>query len=460
MSNNLVKQSKILMTDIRAGKNPAESCRAFGEVLATAYRRYGLQRLAMNTFSLLEMLSDAPEDKKEPYQEMKELLCAAFLDRAEDRKEKLAQKRDTLLKEMRELSRLTDAFGCYEYILNRLEPSATGTVEDVDPEEVADAAYRFAFADQDKVVVNTRIQSIVAELPVRMSKQRFFDILSNSLQLYKGGDLSVAEDFATAVREAFTDGTSDVFQEYPELLGTYKELERIIGQELNLENYETARGSLTAATMFLEDSVSRNMLLTEVLNDALLVVLTEPYSRKEWLSEQDKTAEDILKRSLEAEDIYITAEELDPLFLSLEGVQEERMDELTRISLNLEEWKPYAEEEKLSDMVSDLEKADLFTSTSLYMDTERDLTVVTEEAGEESISRIRDELTETLGKAMADMPKIMKRSCMARVLSLVPVFFNTRDEIREYFVSAISACKDPGELTAVKHIIDQMILEA
>jgi len=455
----MIKESKILLTDIRAGRNTEESIKKSISLLATAYFRYGMQRLAMNTFSLMESLADESEDRREPYTEIRDILRKVFLEEAEGAGDILNGKREELLREMRSLSRLTDAFGNYEYVLNRIEPEATGSVSDINTDELADAAFRFAFADQDKVVTSTRIQSIVAELPVRMSKQRFFDIISNSLMLYKGGDLSAAEDFAAAIREVFTDEKTGVFEEYPELLGTYKELAKVSGAETNLENYETARGLLTAATNFLEDGVSRNMLLTEVVNDALLVTLTKADVLPEYLNEKDKTAEEILKKSLAAEDIYQEAEDIDTLFLQLEGVQEELFDVLSRLTVMADDWKDYASDyPELAEKVARLNKAELFTSSSLYMDTERDFTVVGEEAGEDGILKIRSELFNDLNLAMEGMSKVMKRSCMARVLSLVPVFFNTKDEIREYFGKALGACSDRSELTAVKNILDMMIL--
>ena len=46
---------------------------------------------------------------------------------------------------------------------------------------------------------------------------------------------------------------------------------------------------------------------------------------------------------------------------------------------------------------------------------------------------------------------------MAKVLSMVPVFFNTRDEIKEYFLYALENCRDDSELTAFSRILHEMI---
>lgn len=56
--------------------------------------------------------------------------------------------------------------------------------------------------ENDKVVINTRIQQFVAQLPVRMTKQRFYDILSNSFKIYKNGEKQSLIDFVEAIKEA------------------------------------------------------------------------------------------------------------------------------------------------------------------------------------------------------------------------------------------------------------------
>ena len=51
-----------------------------------------------------------------------------------------------------------------------------------------------------------------------------------------------------------------------------------------------------------------------------------------------------------------------------------------------------------------------------------------------------------------------RRSVMAKVMSLMPVFFNTKQEIKEYFEYALSSCSDLAEMTACKELIDDLII--
>ena len=47
---------------------------------------------------------------------------------------------------------------------------------------------------------------------------------------------------------------------------------------------------------------------------------------------------------------------------------------------------------------------------------------------------------------------------MAKVLSVIPVFFNNKEEIKEYFLYALDRCSDETELLASVEIINEMML--
>jgi hypothetical protein len=83
--------------------------------------------------------------------------------------------------------------------------------------------------------------------------------------------------------------------------------------------------------------------------------------------------------------------------------------------------------------------------------------VVEEKAEEAKIEEMKKVLFEDFDAAFSGLSREEKRSRMAKVLSMVPVFFNTRDEIKEYFLYALENCRDDSELTAVGHIIRSMI---
>jgi hypothetical protein len=143
-------------------------------------------------------------------------------------------------------------------------------------------------------------------------------------------------------------------------------------------------------------------------------------------------------------------------FMALEGAQEDAYETLLALEGSLEDYAAEMEEEDAEA----LRKADLLTSTSLFMDLEKAaVTVVEEKAEDAEIESMKRSLFDDFDAAFAGLSKEEKRSRMAKVLSMVPVFFNSREEVRAYFLYALENCRDDSELTAVSHLIHDMILD-
>ena len=149
------------------------------------------------------------------------------------------------------------------------------------------------------------------------------------------------------------------------------------------------------------------------------------------------------------------------LFCELEGSQESAYEELVSIESSLDDlYATYGDmydNQQIKDRFNLLTKADMLTSTSLFMDIDRDIVVVNEEADDIYINETKEEIAAALDARFSEVTKYEKRSIMAKVLSLMPVFFNSRDEITDYFRYALSSCTDNSELTACKNIIYDMI---
>ena len=93
------------------------------------------------------------------------------------------------------------------------------------------------------------------------------------------------------------------------------------------------------------------------------------------------------------------------------------------------------------------------------MDIDKDFRIVTNAADEEFIETIKTEVTEALSDALKGKNKYVRRSMMAKVLATMPVFFDSQDEIKEYFVSALSGCGDNSELKACENIVNDIMLQ-
>ncbi len=469
----MIKEGKILLTDIRADRNREEAIIKFQRLLASAFKNYATVKLSMNLFTMYEMSEDISLDRRDEIEGYIDLINMAlrsiYLDKGnveESLVSDIREIRDKITASMRTLTGYTDALEVYEYILNRFEPKILGTVEeDIDIDTLANDMYSFVFSEDDKVLINTRIQEFIAQLPVRMTKARFYDIISNSLMIYKGGEQSAVNDFAESIRDSALMNLSTDMEGYDKLSEIYAALKSTDYKSLSKEGYDTASDMITDATAIIQEAVTDYLMLTEIINDVLIILYTNSIASDKYETEEYKIASEIISEIIQADDIYQTSDRFDKLFSKLEGAQEEAYETLSRLEVNLDDlynvYYDMYETGTIRDSFDKLYKADMLTSSSLFMDIDSsvpDIKVVNEEADEIYIEEIKSSLIEDFNKHFEGLSKYERRSIMAKVLSLMPVFFNSRDEILEYFKYALSSCSDMGELTAFRDIAGDMML--
>ena len=112
----------------------------------------------------------------------------------------------------------------------------------------------------------------------------------------------------------------------------------------------------------------------------------------------------------------------------------------------------------MTDVYSGLIKADKLTSTSLFIDLDKEIRVVNDAADDEYIEKVYKDLEEGFRGLFEKLGVSLRRGVMAKVLSVIPVFFNNKEEIKEYFLYALDRCSDETELLASVEIINEMML--
>ncbi len=460
------REAKILFTDIAADRDREENIIKYQKLLASALYNYSAIKLSLNFFTGLEM-SDEYENEyiTKIGLILKDTILAGKKPSDDDIKT-ITDLRDSITGKMKVLTSYTDALEIFEYVLNRREADIKGTTSaNVDIYSLADAMYRFVFSDNDKVIVNTRIQDFIAQLPVRMTKQRFLDIVTNSLSIYKGGEQESLMDFADTIRDTAIARTPDGFEtEYPELFKIYSELRDADYSALDSIGYDNLSASLSKATQEIESEVTDYLMVMEIINDTLILAYTADIAEEKYRTKECDVALKILSSLAGSEDIYKAAEETDALLPELEGTQENSYEELIPIESNLDElitsYAPeFPENESMQKNFEALRRADMLTSSSLFMDIDKNFSIVNNVADDDFVNKIKEEVTRDLSDALAGKNKYIRRSIMAKVLSTMPVFFNTQDEIKQYFEEALLGCNDNAELTACEAIVNDIMLQ-
>ena len=470
---------KKLMTYIQADKDREDNILKYQRLLGTAFNDYSTIKLSMNLFTLYERIADLldtespDEDMMQVRDEMEQYINTlsfslrnVFVDKKPDDSliSDISSIRDKITADMKLLTFYVDAYEIYEYILNRKEPKFRDEeLTEIDSAQLAETMFDFVFAEDDKLLINTRIQDMIAQLPVRMTKSHFFDIISNSLMIYRGGEKKSVDGFIESIRDAaLLDEPKGLSDRYASLYEFYKELRSVNYESIDKDTVSSLSDKISENADKISAICSDYMMMTEVINDILVVLYTEGLKDSSYLDDRYDTASTIISLIVTATDIYEASAGFDELFVKLEGAQEDAYETLASLNANFDDlYNTYYEmyEGDIQNAFDNLSKVDRLTSTSLFMDIENSgLSVVVDEADEIYINEEKNSLVEDFKAHFENLGKSERRSVMAKVMSLMPVFFNTKQEIKEYFEYALSSCSDLAEMTACKELIDDLII--
>ena len=470
---------KKLMTYIQADKDREDNILKYQRLLGTAFNDYSTIKLSMNLFTLYERIADLldtespDEDMMQVRDEMEQYINTlsfslrnVFVDKKPDASliSDITSIRDKITADMKLLTFYVDAYEIYEYILNRKEPKFRDEeLIEIDSAQLAETMFDFVFAEDDKLLINTRIQDMIAQLPVRMTKSHFFDIISNSLMIYRGGEKKSVDGFIESIRDAaLLDEPKGLSDRYASLYEFYKELRSVNYESIDKDTVSSLSDKISENADKISAICSDYMMMTEVINDILVVLYTEGLKDSSYLDDRYDTASTIISSIVTATDIYEASAGFDKLFVKLEGAQEDAYETLASLNANFDDlYNTYYEmyEGDIQNAFDNLSKVDRLTSTSLFMDIENSgLSVVVDEADEIYINEEKNSLVEDFKAHFEKLGKSERRSVMAKVMSLMPVFFNTKQEIKEYFEYALSSCSDLAEMTACKELIDDLII--
>lgn len=462
---------KKLITDITRKNDLNKNIKEYSELLAYQYNHYSTVKVSMNYYTMKEVILEQ-EDKKTDlckyFNIVSELIKKHIIDRqAVDEKaiEGIAQIRDNIEYKMKNLTAFTDGYEIYEYILNRVEYGIKNETEDVDIEQLSAKMFQYVFSENDTVVVNSKLQLLMSQLPVRMTKNKFYDVVANTLSIYKGGEVSSVNDFADMIRTAVLIKRPKGFEnEYPYLYHVFCDLEQADYKNMDSATFDDLTGRLEKAVAIITNEVSAFMLLQEIVNDIYTILLTVDGANDFNMENTGyKSAMKIIKACYEADDMEYLPEELMPQFMSIEGVQEDVYENIIVLEASLDDVKngnaELIKELGIEEDFASLDTISKLLSTSLFIDLNNNSSDNVEIADSLYINDLKQALTEELKELFADKDRVVIRSIMCKVLASMPIFLNTQQEIKNYFDYVLSNCKDDSELTACKKLIIDIIEE-
>ncbi len=474
---------KKLYTDILADRNREEAVNSYQSLLATAFRNYSAIKLSMNLYTMYDRLNDITEfqkhdetslDRRDEISTYLEPINYALKESfAIDKQnpiidqaiiDEIIKNRDEITNKMKMITFYVDAFEIYEYILLRKEPALMNTInEEIDVDDLSERMFNYVFSDDDKMVINYKIQSFIAQLPIRMTKNHFYDVLGSSLNIYRGSEKKTFDNYIETIKDnALINKPEKAAETFPKIEDAFNELRSFDYKNIDDATFKHFNELIESYSDIMSSITADYLALMEIINDTLVVLYTNDFYDADYLREDYKISSGIIYDLSTSDDPISLESKIIEQFPKLEGKQEEAYETLASIDANLdnlyqEYYDMYGEE--VTARFDILRKTDLLTSSSMFMDIDKpEITVVVDEADEAYINQEKEKLISEFANHFESIGKLERRSTMAKVLSYMPVFFNTKQEIKDYFKYALSSCTDKSELSACNDIITDMIM--
>lgn len=465
------KDRKLFM-EMKNGENYRTNLPVYTTQMIHVEYEYSVVLAALHYYTLGEVLTEEKENVSEDVRELAHRLQGAIYDglladsfdgdRHGQTVYLLDSIRNEIIRKMQVLTAYTDILQVYEYVLNRTEAGVLDLLEEVDVSSLAEELYRYVFQENDNMVINSKLQMITAQLPMRMTKAKFYDTVSQAFSIYNGSEKENFDAFVERIRgTVLLDKPEDYETAYPQIYETIKYLAEVDYQNLSREAFLSAQEKLTREAEHIREIVTDYLMLTDVVNSVYAAVLAVPYANV--VSDALKNGEAIIHMVYEAlESDRELEDEITEKLVALEGAQEELLSELAAYEGVFYEAETFAAD--ISEGMSEdgklriLRNMQLLHSNSVFIDLQKeepDASLTDAAYIEQAASKFEADM-DTL---FAEAKRPVKRAYMAAVVGQLPVIFNNTQEIKEYIEYTLSGCSNDSELTAVKHLLEDMMME-
>lgn len=376
-------------------------------------------------------------------------LAKTLLDQPAAAEEDLLKLRDKLKKHMDCLVVYNDRFSIYAKVIASMRAQFETIEPDpkFDTEDFAEQVVNALIKEKDNASLKTIMMEIISELPVRMTRIKFYEHVSDGLSVYIGSDKSSLDDFLYTVRNAAglyePEGMQTFFPELAEYLKQFMEYDY---SHISADDYAIAAFTINECFSYLSMLMDLVNILATITNELLVIAM----SKNEETSESTSVSREILSEVMKAFSFEENVELIDVLMdrlVMLEGVQEPLLEEMYEIESSIENLLHSSNYEKASekkDEILRLRNLCELLSVNNYSDLDREdkpqaVCERTDVAVE--FAKLQNELDELLRK----VEKPVARAIMSRVLGYLPSNFANVRNLKEYIVASLSGCSDPKE---------------
>ena len=457
--------------DITKGNNLEKSLPEYANYMMDCYNQAAHIRFVMNYYTYYEILSEydgrGKEDIKEIVDELNKLVNKTILkvcvgEEFESVVKEISDIRNKVIEKMHILTTYVDSFSIYEHVLNRVENRFSDkTLPDgYSDEEMTRKIMSYIISDEDNVVINAKITQIIAELPIRMVKNKFYEYVNEGINVYETAGKDSFDEFIYLLRTvALLDTPTGFEEEFGDLNVILNELSSVRFSDITSEAYKKLVDKLNFVADMAHELSDMYVMIAELVNALYSICLTSPYVTANEDVDVCKTIDTAIYNLFMNNENSTVTEDVEDLMIKLEGRPERIMEKYQEAEFALEtvkaQYMGMAESIMCNHIYESLFVCQKLASSSLFMElieSDEDNTLETGYFREK-----RDKLIEDMAVSFKENDKMVNRAIMATVLASLPVFFNNMTEIKDYVMASLDSCRDEAEKTACIEIVNTIM---
>jgi len=320
----------------------------------------------------------------------------------------------------------------------------------------------YILKDKDSMVTNSKIAEIIGQLPIRLSKNKFFEYITDSFSLYRGAQKGTIDDFVYTLRTtAMLEQPEGFENSFHDVNTIYNDLKNADYKNLTQEEYKSLADKLLVATQTMSKTSDLFVILTQLVNDVYTIILSKMYAFNN-VDEINKSKY-VIKTTLSGFNgtEYDTEDDkIIDCFTGFEG-QQEKIITITSANEYIIDYVLKNQCATLQSIM--LEKVYNALLIIFKLQSGSDFIALYESKDKQEIASndyatisCNDFIVE-LETLFKNSSQIVNRAVMSTVLSQLPVFFNNIDEIQNYINSSLLQCSDKAEKMACVEIMNLLM---
>lgn len=452
-----------LVKDLDRGIQMRKNLPVYAEILSDTYVNYAAIELVFSAYLLAELIADGEcQPDKERYEKTMELLPDVLERGKEGLQEMLpAMKalRNQITAIMEVYTSYTDRLLCYEYVLERMKlrfsagQKEAERVRQMDDEEFLQRLMVFLLAEKDQSIVRERLQLLMGQIPVHMTKGKLLEKVSGVLTLYQGSDAASLDEFVYMIRSAAMINHPDSSAGFDKEIEDFLErMERTEFLELDESSYQELTGQIERISEKIFEVTDFYYSLQKVVNDMYALCLAR-------IHKEEKT--EVFCLCEKALNAVVQGTQEEQNLVKLEGKIEHFVEKSSYLEAVLSEVKSshqdILEEMGLQPEFEDYARIASLLSDSLFVDIDAERSGVVDA---EKIKKVSAELTNEFTELFQTLKKPVKRAVTALVLEKLPVDFTNAAQIEAYIRTNLLGCQDFSEKGVVMLELEKAMRDA